>query len=106
MSDGSTEYQSWLFHQGTNFTSYEFLGAHTSSDGGVCACTFRVWAPNASSVSLISDRTGWETGAPFSKITGTGIWALTVRDASPFEGTLYKYLIESKDGKRHQKSDI
>ena len=105
MSDGSTEYQSWLFHQGTNFTSYEFLGAHTSSDGGVCACTFRVWAPNASYVSLISDRTGWETGAPFSKIPGTGIWELTVRDASPFEGTLYKYLIESKDGKRHQKSD-
>ena len=105
MSDGSTEYQSWLFHQGTNFTSYEFLGAHEERDEDGYVCTFRVWAPSALCVSLISDRTGWGNGIPFSRIPETGIWELSVRDGTSFEGTLYKYVIGTKDGEKREKSD-
>ncbi len=105
VSDGSKEYQSWLFHQGTNFTSYVFLGAHETKDGSGYVCTFRVWAPFALSVSLISDRTGWDNEIPFARISGTGIWELSVSDNSTFEGTLYKYVIVSNDGKKRGKSD-
>ena len=33
----------YLFHQGTNYYSYRFMGAQYSPDKTV----FRVWAPNA-----------------------------------------------------------
>ena len=105
MIDGMTGYRSWLFHQGTNFTSYEFLGAHEKRDEDGFLCTFRVWAPSALSVSLISDRTGWDNEIPFERIPETGIWELSVHDGTPFEGTLYKYVIESKDGAKRKKSD-
>ena len=38
----------YLFHQGTYYHSYEFLGCHKQDEGFV----FRVWAPNALSVSV------------------------------------------------------
>ena len=37
----------YLFHQGTNYKAYEFLGSHSSKRKGVSGAVFRVWAPHA-----------------------------------------------------------
>ena len=51
-SDGLAAY---LFHQGTNYYSYEYLGVNSIIKNGEYQYTFRVGAPNADKVGLISD---------------------------------------------------
>ena len=91
----------YLFHRGENFSAYEFLGAHRQEDGSV---VFRVWAPAAREVCLVSDSTGWDYGAPFEKISPEGIWALQMEGDRAFDGMRYKYRIASDAGV-HYKAD-
>ena len=37
----------YLFHEGTNYRAFDYLGAHFIGDD---KCVFRTWAPNASQV--------------------------------------------------------
>ena len=62
------ELAAYLFHQGTNFTSYEYLGSHMTKTSDGYEYVFRVWAPNAKSVSLVSDFTGWNDGITLERI--------------------------------------
>ena len=39
----------YYFHQGASEKAYEYLGAHRTGE----TVTFRVWAPNADSVSVV-----------------------------------------------------
>ena len=55
-----TDYDSFLFHQGTNYNVYRKLGAHPGEAEGVQGTWFNVWAPNAQYVSVITAKTGWE----------------------------------------------
>ena len=48
-----TEYDTFLFHQGTNCKAYEMLGAHITEENGQQGVRFSVWAPNAKSVSVV-----------------------------------------------------
>ena len=41
------EFDSFLFHQGTNYEVYQKLGAHPDVVDGVSGTRFSVWAPNA-----------------------------------------------------------
>ena len=50
----------YLFHQGTNFKAYEFMGSHSSKRKGVSGAVFRVWAPHAHSVSVVGDFNSWD----------------------------------------------
>ena len=52
----------YLFRQGANTCSYEYLGAHTVRDADGYRTVFRVWAPNAKAVSLVGDFNGWRDG--------------------------------------------
>ena len=89
---------SYLFHQGTNFYSYDFLGCSVESiDGGYCY-TFRTWAPGALSVGLISDFSGWDREIPFTRITEKGIWELKYTSDRSLELMAYKFRITSKSG--------
>ena len=47
-----SEYQ-YYFHAGTLQTAYEYLGCHY--DRETKRATFRVWAPHATSVSVVGD---------------------------------------------------
>ena len=89
----------YYFHQGTNFKAYEYLGVHII-DGRM---TFRVWAPNAESVSLCGDFDSWGDGISMSRITDGGIWE-AVTDILP-EGTRYKFRIRTRDGRELMKAD-
>ena len=70
------------------------MGAHPD-DGGA---TFRVWAPNASAVSVVSDRTGWQSGVHALDADTSGVWRGTFDGYSV--GELYKFSITSADGVR------
>ena len=101
-----TDMAKYLFHQGTNFAAYKYFGCHESPRrGGGYDYTFRVWAPNATSVWLVSDFCGWHEGLPMRPMQGGGIWEITVACPSgDYIGQPYKYRVVSRSG-THLKGD-
>ena len=94
----------YLFHQGTNYKAYEFLGSHSAKRKGVSGAIFRVWAPHALSVSVVGDFNSWERQAhPMEKISENGIWEAFVPAIKQYD--LYKYSIETPQGDLILKSD-
>ena len=94
----NTDIGSYLFHQGTNYRAYEFLGCSLLMKDGKYEYTFRTWAPNAKSVGLVSDFTGWTYAVPFSRVTDKGIWELKYLSEYSLEMHPYKFRIESAKG--------
>jgi 1,4-alpha-glucan branching enzyme len=89
-----TEFDRYLFTEGTHYRSFEKLGAHLTELNGVPGTCFAVWAPNAKRVSVIGDFNGWDTEKNnLSPQAGTGIWSTFVPGAS--QGQTYKFFIES-----------
>jgi len=88
---------------GTN--SYESLGAHLITHEGVQGVNFAVWAPHASSVSVIGDFNEWNPKHdPMWQIDSTGVWELFIPGIK--EKTHYQYSICHADKKtRVNKSD-
>ena len=62
----------YLFHQGTNYASYEFLGVHAVPGDAPYQYTFRVWAPNADEVRVIGDFCAWTDGWPMTRLPDSG----------------------------------
>jgi len=90
----------YLFHEGTNFRAYRYLGAHFCKEGVI----FRVWAPNAASVSVVGDFNGWDhEAAPMKRVTEQGVWETLVENAKEFDG--YKFAIVRGDGSMVLKAD-
>ena len=95
------EMAAYLFHQGTNFRAYEYLGMHFEGE----RVTFRTWAPNAEYVSVCGDFNGWNPEAdPLSRITEGGVWELILPADRVRVGQCYKYCIRNK-GKEVLKAD-
>ena len=95
----------YLFHQGTNFEAYQYLGCHeTKRKNGGFSYTFRVWAPNASAVFLVGEFCGWQTGVPMQRLQGGGIWELVYESQESLHGKCYKYRVCSYSG-THLKGD-
>ena len=94
-SSNKNELAEFLFHQGTNYKAYEFLGAHRS---GV-SVVFRVWAPAADSVSVVGDFNAWTPGAsPMTRITEGGVWEAKLPRKILGDGNFkYKYVIKRGD---------
>ena len=84
-------YASYLFHQGTNYTAYDFLGTHKVGEGKY---VFRVWAPNADAVYVVGEFNGWDMSCPMSRITEGGIWEA---EACASDGNMYKFRIVNGD---------
>jgi 1,4-alpha-glucan branching enzyme len=90
----------WHLAAGTHTRLWEVLGAHPD-DGGA---TFRVWAPNAASVSVIGTRNGWEPGVHPLEPDTSGVWRGTFDGFGV--GDHYKFWITSSNGvHRVAKSD-
>ena len=94
----------YLFHQGTNYKAYDFLGLHKTKVNGKDGMVFRVWAPDAKSVSVVGDFNQWDdTVAPMEKISD-GVWECFLPYVlEPF--SLYKFSIETPSGKKICKGD-
>ena len=92
----------WRFGEGTHDDLATFLGAHADA-GGVAGTVFRVWAPNAVSVSVVGDFNGWHADRDRLEGSSSGIWSGRVADARV--GQRYKYRIETGDGTGLDKAD-
>ena len=99
-----SDYDLFLFHQGSHFHSYKMLGAHPVEHRGENGIRFSLWAPHARQVWVVGDFNGWQGERhPLSRIKDTGIWAGFILEAQ--EGHLYKYEIQGRDGRYFLKSD-
>lgn len=97
----SYEIPTYLFHQGSNARSYDFLGAHNDGEGHT---VFRTWAPNAKGVSVVGDFNGWnETATPMTRITDGGIWEAVTDELNQFD--VYKFCVTAADGRQLMKAD-
>ena len=95
---------SYLFHEGTNFRAYDFLGAHLAANNEENGVWFRVWAPSAKAVSVTGDFCVWDKYAyPMSKVTAQGIWEVFIPNLNQY--ALYKYVITAANGKELIKAD-
>ncbi|MBP3592228.1 MAG: 1,4-alpha-glucan branching protein GlgB [Clostridia bacterium] len=83
----------YLFHQGTNFTSYRYLGCHEQAVESGYLYTFRTWAPSADAVFVVGDFFGWDSPIPMQRITDRGVFECTVHSESSLQGSCYKYSI-------------
>lgn len=94
----------FLFHQGTNYRAYEYMGMHEAEQDGSPCMVCRVWAPNALSVTVAGEFNDWDADEhPLKKIS-QGVWEGTLPFVLP-EFTSYKYCVEQVDGTKIFKSD-
>ncbi|MBM3699544.1 MAG: 1,4-alpha-glucan branching protein GlgB [Actinobacteria bacterium] len=96
-----SDYDIYLFKNGSHYRLYEKLGAHiydtVDSTGMIIkGVHFSVWAPNAQSVSVAGDFNGWNIDAnPMGpRWDESGIWEAFVPGLS--KGCTYKFHIKSK----------
>ncbi len=90
-----TDYDVYLWSEGSHYRAYEKLGAHLAERDGVAGTQFAVWAPDAVRVSVLGDFNGWRPGAnPMSPMDSTGVWEAFVPGVGP--GVAYKYAVTSR----------
>lgn len=94
----------YLFHEGTNSRAYEYMGAHPTKKGKSEGVVFRVWAPNAVSVSVVGDMNEWDREKnPMKRISEQGIYECFIPGVKEFEA--YKFSVETKEHEFLLKSD-
>ena len=93
-----------LFFDGDAIRAYEFFGSHVENWDGKQGVVFRVWAPNALSVSVVGDFNGWDQDANYMyKISEGGIWELFIEGIGEYE--IYKYCVETPWSEKLLKTD-
>ncbi|MCM1507203.1 MAG: 1,4-alpha-glucan branching protein GlgB [Ruminococcus flavefaciens] len=93
----------YLFYQGKNYEAYKFFGVHSRKKGRSHIFTFRVWAPNAVSVSVVGDFNNWDRSKNPMTLIADGVWETEITKLKQFD--VYKYSIRTKDGRTILKSD-
>ncbi len=89
------------FSTGENFHVQHYLGCHRTEDGYV----FRVWAPHAKEVALISDKTQWRSN-PIPMIRNhLGVWEVDLLVGQVERGDYYKYLVTRSTSQVIEKMD-
>src|SRR5689334_22451386 len=71
-----SDFDLYLFGQGTHYQIYEKMGAHPRLVNGVQGVNFALWAPNARSVSVIGDFNQWDRKATPMQLrhNDLGVW--------------------------------
>jgi 1,4-alpha-glucan branching enzyme len=93
------------YHQGTLYRAYELFGSHPMRVLDNDGYYFAVWAPNATSVSVIGTFNGWKphTHELKPRLDQSGIWEGFI-PAIP-KGEAYKYHIVGYQGIKLDKGD-
>lgn len=92
------------FLQGESAHAYEFLGSHFVNWDNRNGVVFRVWAPNALSVSVVGDFNNWDKNANYMyKISDSGVWELFIEGVQEY--ACYKYCVETPWSERRLKTD-
>ena len=95
MQSTLSDFDLYLFAEGTHTRAYEKLGAHLSERNGHLGVQFAVWAPNAERVSVIGDFNNWNISADIMRPNSAGVWEGFVPDIG--SGAVYKYHVISRD---------
>ena len=99
-----TEFDQYLFGQGTHYDLYNKLGAHPMTVDGEEGVYFAVWAPNAAAVSIVGDFNEWDENAtPMERLDPLGIYQIFLTGIKV--GDIYKYCVTAQDGKKTLKAD-
>ncbi len=91
------------FHSGTDHHAYKHMGAHIRRENGISGVRFTLWAPNARSCAVLTDKTDWTGERGRMTRSEDGVWELFVPRVRP--GELYRFLVEGCDGVKRWKSD-
>ena len=102
-NNNPNDFPLYLYYQGKNYEAWKFFGVHSRKKGRGKYYTFRVWAPNAVSVSVVGDFNEWNRNKNPMKPVADGIWETEISKLEQFD--IYKYSIETKDGRILLKSD-
>jgi len=87
-------------YRGEHTRLYQILGAHPADEGYV----FRVWAPNAFSISVVGDFNGWDDARHWMTQTQYfGVWEVYIPEAH--SGNAYKFCVRSKTVETFEKAD-
>ena len=90
-----TEFDQYLFGQGTHYDLYNKLGAHPMTVDGEEGVYFAVWAPNAAAVSIVGDFNEWDENAtPMERLEPLGIYQIFLTGIKV--GDIYKYCSDFK----------
>lgn len=98
-----TEFDIYLFGQGTHHHIYEKLGAHVYEKDGVRGVYFAVWAPHAKQVSVVGDFNLWDRHQHSMIPNQVGIWELFVAGVNI--GDKYKFCVTHHNGRYVYKTD-
>ena len=104
MSESQTSFPLHLFNHGTNFKVYETMGAHPAVHNRKHGYIFRVWAPHAKRVSVVGDFNKWDKDTHvMQKLIDQETFELFIPDLKQYD--VYKYCIETQDGRFLYKAD-
>jgi 1,4-alpha-glucan branching enzyme len=99
-----TDFDLYLFNEGSHHKIYEKLGAHPHTVDGRKGIHFAVWAPSAKAVSLVCNYNYWDGRShPMEPIGSSGVWSVFIPDLAP--GEMYKYEIKTSSDQLLLKAD-
>jgi 1,4-alpha-glucan branching enzyme len=99
-----SDFDLYLFGEGTHYRTYQRMGAHPMALDGVPGVRFAVWAPNALRVSVIGDFNGWDGRChPMQKRDASGLWEIFMPGLAA--GALYKFEVKGERDYLTQKAD-
>ena len=100
-----TDLNTYLFHEGKNYASYGFMGAHQVIEDNKEGIRFTTWAPNAVNVYVAGDFCNFQIEDQYKmiKITERGLWSIFIEGVEV--GTKYKFVIEDRYGNKTYKAD-
>lgn len=100
---GEQDLPLYLFHQGTNYNAYEYMGAHFCNENGKDGVVFRVWAKNAEKVCVVGDFNGWDNNSlPMKRVSKEGVYELFIEGVKQYD--CYKFAV-THNGKTVLKAD-
>lgn len=93
------------FHQGMCLNAYEVFGAHFECENSMKGVRFTVWAPAAVSCSVIGEFNDWDSQANvMHRYEKDGsIWTTFIAGVHEFD--MYKFRIQTQDGRIVERSD-
>lgn len=104
MAKNTYDYPVYLFNEGTNYEAYKFFSVASVQKDKKRMYRFRVWAPNAASVSVVGDFNNWDRESnPMNKLGITGIWECYVKGIKRYDN--YKFSVEGADHVIRLKAD-
>ncbi len=93
------------FHQGMCLNAYEVFGAHFENVNSTNGVRFTVWAPEAIAISVVGEFNNWDGQANvMQRYEHDGsVWTVFVEGVR--EMAMYKYRIQTRDGRIVERAD-